>query len=336
MFGGGDGFADRDFVKLDAESLGEIGGVTAAVFTGNGRRERNTDDVFRTHRLRGKGADHGGVDPTAEPQENALESAFAGIIAEAEDERLMDGGHANGVIVRGDGRGFSQRKIDDGVFGLEGGKSCKNAALGMMDDAAAVKNEFVVAADRVAINDGAVAAFGGSADEGFALTGLAALPRTGGKIEEVIQVCSGEFLERISRITRFGGLVGLSPDVFANGESDLEPFPLVDARCGGGFKVTGFVKDVVGRQEAFAPDGLDGAVFAPRGGVVGDAVLIDHGTGNEGDRAGFGSKRMESVFGIANESGFEEEVAGWVAAGRQFRSEDQVGARIDQFIIRLK
>lgn len=63
----------------------------------------------------------------------------------------------------------------------------------------------------------------------------------------------------------------------------------MDARCGGRFKVAGFVKDVVGRQKAFVPDGLDGAIFAPRGGVVGGAVLIDHGSGNEGDCAGFGS-----------------------------------------------
>ena len=173
MFGGGDGFADGDFVELDAEALGEVGGVFAAVFAGDGGGQGDTDDVFRTHRLRGEGADHRGVDSAAEAEEDPLESALAGVIAEAEDERLMNGRHPDGVVEGRDGRRLGQGKIDDGVFGLEGGESREDAALGMMDDAAAIIDEFVVPADRVAINDGAVAAFCGSADEGLALSCLA-------------------------------------------------------------------------------------------------------------------------------------------------------------------
>ena len=212
-------------MELDAEALGEVGGVAAAVFAGNGGGQGDTDDVFRAHRLGGEGADHRRVDSAAEAEEDPLESALAGVIAEAEYERLMNGRHPDGVVARRDGRSFGQGKIDDGVFGLEGGESREDAALGMMDDAATVKDEFVVSADRVAINDGAVAALRGSADEGLALPCLARLPGARGKIEEVIQICAGEGFEGIGGVVRFSGLVGLSPDILANGESDLESVP---------------------------------------------------------------------------------------------------------------
>lgn len=336
MFGGGDGFADGDFVELDAEALGEVGGVATAVFAGNGGGEGDADDVFGAHGLGGEGANDGGVDPATETEEDAFESAFMSVIAEAEDEGLMDGGQSNGVVMGRDVGVLGLGKIDAGVLGLEGGESGEDAALGVMNDAAAVEDEFIVTADGVAVNDGAVAAFSGGADEGFALACFAGLPWAGGKVEEVVELGAGELAEGIGGVAGVGGQVGLRPDVFADGESDFKAVPFVDGWGGGGLEVAGFVEDVVGGQKGFASECLDGTVFAPCGGVIAGTFFVDDGTGDEGDGSGLGGKGSEGVLYIADKAGLEEEVAGRVTAGGEFGCQDELRAGIDQFAVGLE
>jgi hypothetical protein len=58
---------------------------------------------------------------------------------------------------------------------------------------------------------------------------------------------------------------------------------------------------------------------------------VDDGSRDEGDGSGFGSEGGEGFLRIADESGFKEEVAGWVTAGGEFGSEDEFRARVDQF-----
>ena len=134
--------------------------------------------VLGPERLRGKSGDESRVDPAREAEHGLFEAVLAGVVAEREDERLVDLGcrrqRFTGLVDgdlrtlprRAQGRNGSQRagvtpsrvptperEVDDHQVLGELSAAGECLAVGGDDDAVAVEDELVLAADEVAEGD---------------------------------------------------------------------------------------------------------------------------------------------------------------------------------------
>lgn len=99
----------------------------------------------------GDGGGEGGVDSAGEAEDDGGEAAFADVIAQAEDQGFKDGFDAAGGSVQGSG-GIGEvgdEEVFFEIFGLG-----DDFAGGVEDDAVAVEDELIVAADLVDVDQG--------------------------------------------------------------------------------------------------------------------------------------------------------------------------------------
>ena len=171
---------------FDAEVVGQRGGIIATVLAGNGGGQGDTDHVFRAKCFGRDGGDYCGIDATAQPDECLFEAALVRIVAESQYQRIVGGGIAFEIKIRRDVVLCGRVQIDCAVFGAEGGEPSDQAALRMRHQAASVENQLIIAADRVAIYNRAVAAIRGLLHQRFTRLVFAFMPRAGGQVEQQV------------------------------------------------------------------------------------------------------------------------------------------------------
>ena len=82
--------------------------------------------------------------------------------------------------------------IDDSYIFRERRKAHGDAAIGVSDEATAVEDEFVVAADGVHVGDGATQSAGGIGDDFCADIPFAVVPRAGRKVDHEVALHRGK------------------------------------------------------------------------------------------------------------------------------------------------
>ncbi len=237
-------------------------GVVDAVVGGVSGGHGDAGDGGGAEGVDGEGCDEGGVDSAGEAQDDGLEAALAGVVAQAEDEGGVEGRETSAVLdvrcrmvdVRcemldvgcrmwGDGAEVDNQEVFLEVFGLgEGG------AFGAEDDGVAVEDEFVVGADLVDVDEGFVEGLGLGGEELEAEIVLAHDERRSRAVDE--DVCAGlaEVGDGVLVVEATGDQSLVVPKVLADGDAELEAVEGDDvARRGGGLEVAGLVEDVVGR-----------------------------------------------------------------------------------------
>ena len=174
---GGHRLGDRDLDQLGAEVLGDRAGVALGLVAGVGGGH---DDALQALGADGVGGDLGdqrGVDAAREADDDVGEAVLADVVAHAEGE----GGVDLGVLVEavgdrsGGGLGSrGQRHVADEHLGVELRRAGDGLALGRDDDALAVEDQLVLAADRVAEGEGDAVGLGALGDHRLAGGALAA------------------------------------------------------------------------------------------------------------------------------------------------------------------
>lgn len=229
------------------------------------------------------------------------------------------------------------RNLDHAQLFAEGGEAGEELAAGGGDHAAAVEDEFVVSADDIDVDDGAAAGAGGVGDESEADVFLRAVPGAGREIQEEIELAGAQRFDRIDVVETARSDRVVRPDIFADGETDTLAVELHDGGFLGGFEITVFVKDVVGREEAFAGGGGDAALFAKRGAIESGATLAGSvgldGAEYGGDNADLGGDFAGGLLNIRDEAALKKQIAGWVAADDEFREDDEFRALGDEGVI---
>jgi len=112
----------------------------------------DADDLVFAEGIDGEGGGEGGVDAAGQAEHDGFEAALADVIAQAEDQGFKDGFDSGGGGFASGAR-FS-REIDDQQVFLEIFGLGEDLAGWVEDEAVAVEDEFVVAADLIDIDQG--------------------------------------------------------------------------------------------------------------------------------------------------------------------------------------
>ena len=341
VFRRGDGVGDGDRFEADAEILGENAGVVTGVLRGNRGGQGDTDDVFLSQGVGGDDGDQRGINATGKRNQGALEAALVRVIAQAEDQGGVHVGHFSLVETGHEGAGLG---CSGGVHNAEllgeRGQAGDELAGGVAHEAAAVEDEFVVAADGVDVGDRAAERLGGVDDEFLTKVFLVVVPRAGRHVQHQVAFLRGELLERhLAAVEPAGADHRVRPDVLADRDADPHAVIHDDGGRGGGLEVAVLVKDVVGGQEALAGGGGNLAPVAEGGGVVERAALagrveldraderrhVAHGSGDLGER----------LDDVGYEAALEQQVARRVATDGEFGKDHELGPLRDEGRVRF-
>ena len=256
------------------------------MFTGNGGRQRHADDVFGPEGGDGEFGDEGGIYAAGESDEGAFKAALARVVAQTENERGVDIGELRlaecrcEFWVRRRGRGGGGHG-DDALLLGEGRESSGDRAVVRDDDGAAVEDEFVVAADGVAINHRSAELAGRVYHELFTEGALAVVPGTGGEVDHKINALGSEQGDGINAVEAARAEGGVGPYIFANGHADAATRVGYDERGFRGLEVAVLVEHIVSWEEAFTGHVLHAAVETESGGVETTAAGVG-GVGDDG------------------------------------------------------
>ncbi len=144
---GGDG----DGEELDAEIVGKVLGIDLAAFGGVGAGHGNAKDVFLAESGNGDGDDDGGVNTAAETDDGFGEFAFADVVAGTEDQRLVGAGDFVGRLFVD--VAFTGDRVEEDDVVLEGFGLRGDSASGGEGSAGAIKDEGIIAADLIDVDD---------------------------------------------------------------------------------------------------------------------------------------------------------------------------------------
>ena len=135
-------------------------------------------------------------------------------------------------------------------------------------DAVAVKNQFIVRADGVDLSQRDFFVPGNAPEHFQPHPFLAVVPWRRGKVQNQFRPLRNQFLDRIAAIPPFRPEILVVPNVLANSDADFLSFEIKRRNRFRRFKITDFVENVVGRQQALAraPDNF--SVLQNGGGIA--------------------------------------------------------------------
>ena len=162
--------------------------------------------------------------------------------------------------------------------------------------------------------------------------------RRSAQIQDHLRALADERFHRSGAI-KTARQIFFRPDVLADRDANNRPAHFHRNNGASRLEVTVFVENVVGRQQRLEKFAHWLAVLEKRRGVeewlAGLAVDIDI-TDEERNLANFTMKRLERCEIQRDEARFEDEVLRWIARDRQFRSEHQFGAVLDERAVRFE
>ncbi len=297
-------------------------------------RHGDATNILFAESVDGDTGDERGVDASAETDESFGESAFADVIASAEDEGFIDAS-VYSVVFGADVSGAGLSVDEDQVF-LKCVGSGEKLSVGADREARAVEDQRVVSADLVDHDDGHMVALGDGREHLEADLALVTPVGRGGDVEDEragsFPGFTHKFVDGIDGIEalRPEGLV--VPGVFANGEGDAFAIKAEGLLAFGWREIALFVEDVVEGQEHLRLGELDLALAHEGGGVFHSLAASlfcwrdEAGDDGDGQRGGCIGDFLHGLAGALDEGAFFKQVGGGVAADGKFREDDEIGS----------
>ena len=168
--------------------------------------------------------------------------------------------------------------------------------------------------------------------------------RGGGEVNEEFGAGLDASGDRIGGVDPPAVELAVVPEVFADGDADADGRSAEGdgeyQRVLAGVEVSGFVKDVVGRQQGLGVGSFDLSVTAQRGGVE-NSLAGRGGIGPDvshegGDAVARGGDALDGLHVGFDEFAVEDEVFGRIADDGQFRGDQQIGAGVAGAVQRLR
>ena len=258
------------------------------------------------------------VDPARERQPDMTEAVLRDVVAKAEDERAVDLGEIGERL--GDPARSGGVEVADEELLLELSRPGDHRAAGVEDEALAVEDQLVLAADEVAEGELGPVASSHGAEELLALAALAAVVRGSRGV--------GDQRRPFGHLGRGGR--ALDPAVLADGEAHPRPGDVHGSRLGAGDEVALLVEDRVVGQADLAVDGAHRAVGEHGERVVGVAEVAAAGRRlgepDQGDDAlDAGRDLLDGEPVGLDEMALQVEVLGRVARHAELREDDEAG-----------
>ena len=286
------------------------------------RGHGNARDFFGTERLGGDAGDHRTVDPAAQTQNGGLETALPRVVAESDDEGIVEVGD----IVAG---ARSARLGNEGVFTAKTSPAAQDRSIRAHGEGVAVEDELVITANGIAVVKRHAVLFRLAADHFGAQRRLADLERRGAEVQDRLRPGGGERCHGVLRVEP-ARKVFRGPNVLANRDTKERAADFKRAGLSAGFEVAGFVEDIVGRQEAFPGEAGGLSFFQDGGGVekfaparvgVGEHAADDPSGGTD-----TGVDFFQRAQARGNEVRYEQEVLRRVAGEGEFGRKDNICA----------
>ena len=190
-------------------------------------------------------------------------------------------------------------------------------ALGIEGERCAIEDQFILAADQIGVDRGNA---GGGNPLAHHLDPLMMLFQMAGRgIEDEEQFGAGG-----------GGALGRAgfPDVGADVDAAADAAQGHDAGFAAGVEVAFFVENVVIGQASLAVDRRYPAVFNDRRGIVAPPVMLFRMTDDQGDALDTAGQIVERPLAGAVEIRAQQQILRRVAAQRQFRRQQRLGAAL--------
>ena len=336
---------------VDAEALGEVGGVGSAVVAGVAAGHADAVHVLGAEGVDGHAGHDRGVDTARQADDHIGEAVLAHVVAGAEHQRrvelgigrerldqprlddargearlladgderqVIDGGAATGVDEPLAIHGFND-DVGDEQFGGELRCPRHECALVVEHHRAAVEDQFVLAAHLIHVDERTAGVGGAGGEHALAVVRLAVVERRSVDVDVQLGTTGGLLGQR----------PGGAPHVFADAHRHFHPADdeqLVRVVGVARGEVAGLVEHGVVGQHPLAIRAHHGAVHAHRSRVVEVAVGIDeaHHCGAVPRVRGDGGER---VLVVGHEAGLQHEVFRRIAGDGQFGEGHDVAAR---------
>ena len=246
---------DRQLDQLRAQVRGDRAGVGLRPLARVSGGHHHAGEPFGAERIGRDERHQRRVDAARQAHDGALEAVLAGVVAHAEHERLIDLVQVVERLLQPSRRPaeLPQQQVGGELPGPGHG-----LARGVDDEAVAVEDELVLAADEVAEGDRHAVGAGPLREHLLALDALAAQVGRARRVQEELR--PGLRLQRAGRPRL--------PEVLADREPEARSAELDQLRLATGLEVADLVEDAVVGEPVLAVDGLDLAVPQGRERVV--------------------------------------------------------------------
>ena len=283
------------------------------------RGHHNAADSLGAKRVDGKQGNEGGVDAAGERHADLAEAVLQHVVAQAEGERRVDLGQVGqrlGQLARPGGGELANEQLL-----LELGGAGDHLAGRVDDDAVAVEDELILAADQVAEGEAGAAFAGALGEHRFALATLAAVVGRARRVGD--QARTGRRLARRWRARH--------PDVLTDRQANRRPADLDRRRLDPGDEVALLVEDRVVGQPALTVDGAHRTLAEHRERVVGLAGIPTAGDrlgeADQGDDlADVAGELLDRPAVRLDEVALQVEVLGGVARQAELGEDHQLGS----------
>jgi hypothetical protein len=283
------------------------------------RRQGQPAHVLHAQRGDRDAGGDGRVNAAAQAQHRGFETALVQVVAQAERERV----EYLLLLARRrqrDGRGGVQ--VHEQEILLKQPALRHRPALRVKDQAAAVEDQLVIAADGIAVKQRALR-LGGQAGEHLVPHAiLAEVPGRGGDIEDDAGTLAGEVQRGIARVTALPPEILVIPHVFADGEADLDAVELDRRVPGGRLEITVLIKHIVSGQQRFGARGDNAPVLEQGDGVghlaAGAAFIAPHETNQQTRLSRGGGQLLQRLQVARHKRRALQEIARRVASDGQF------------------
>ena len=333
---GGDQLLDRMLVESDAQIAAQQHGVVDRACRGIAGRHGDADHVVRSQGIDGQGQRQCRIDAARAADHHLLETAAARIVAQAQHDLLAVELHGGQALRRHGRQGRAvaglkpalriQLQCADIFLKAPGFKH--QARLGLDGKRGAVEHDLVLAADLVDVEDGQLVACRRLGEDLVTLLALAQVAGAGVDADDQV---GGRIAHAYKGV---GGVVGalVVPAVLADQKAHLAVAHAQHlGRVGPGLEVAALVKDVVGGQQLLVVLQADLSVLEHQQAVVQRfaGAIVARGCAHDpvqiGELARGLQQLLQTCIQSLQKAGLVQQVAGVVAAQRQFGKHHQVG-----------
>ena len=159
-----------------------------------------------------QGRGDGGINAARKPDHHVLETAFADVVAEAEDQAAPD---FFGVIVRSNRIARLPVQVHHGVVLFERWRAEDRFSVAIDDDGRSVEEQLVVATDLIHIDERDVVAHGDLREEVVTRFSLSSIERRGRDVEKNLRPLPRQLIDGVIAIQLRAQDFIIEPEVFA-------------------------------------------------------------------------------------------------------------------------
>ena len=251
---------NRNDVVLNTEVGGQRLRVIETALRGIRRRHRDTSHILRAKCLHRERCRHRRIDPAAQANHRTAKAAFTEVIAHAQHQRIMQQRH--GIRFPGRLRRPIQIHLHQRLGKMRAGRQRFTRAI--QRQAASVKNQFIIAAHRIAINHGPLRLDRQTGQHFAPHRLLAEVPGRSGNIDNDLGALLHQCLNRIAAIPAIRPKGIIIPHILANRQAEPATVKFHRHIGFGRLKIAVFIKHIVRRQQRLRPGGHNLALMQQR------------------------------------------------------------------------